>query len=234
MVNPYEHTKEIINTVKNKTNRVLVFYSGGKDSIAMLDMVAKNFEEVVCVFMYFVKGLEHTERYIGFSEKRYKNIKFLKKPHWGLTKIHSVGMYCKPQKIRQLSLKDIVKVAKLETGIDYVFIGEKKNDSLQRRVKLGTYEMGAISPTNIVYPLSEWSDKDVLRYIERNKLPKPVSYSGKRQNGVMFDLGVFLYLRENYPNDLKKILEAYPLSGKILFDYDQKIQRERKKASLAE
>jgi len=32
-------------------------------------------------------------------------------------------------------------------------------------------------------------------------------------------------MRENYPNDLKKILEVFPLSEQILFEYDYKMSK---------
>ena len=92
---------------------------------------------------------------------------------------------------------------------------------MNRRIMLRQYEMQAISPTKLVYPFSLWKDKDVLRYISNNRLPKPIQYSNKKSNGITFDLDVYLYLREHYPNDLQKILDVYPLSEKILFDYDQ-------------
>ena len=68
--------------------------------------------------------------------------------------------------------------------------------------------------------------RDVLDYINRNKLPKPIQYGSKRSNGVNFDIDVYLYLRKFYPQDLKKILNAYPLSEKLLFDYDDRNKEE--------
>ena len=194
-MNIYQHTQQVIDTVKAKTNRVLLFYSCGKDSIALLHWCAQNFDEVVCVFMYFVKDLEH---------------------------INKSGLFCTPQNTRILKLSDIIQSVRLETQIEYVFLGMKQSDSMNRRIMLRQYEMQAISPTKLVYPFSLWKDKDVLRYISNNRLPKPIQYSNKKSNGITFDLDVYLYLREHYPNDLQKILDVYPLSEKILFDYDQK------------
>lgn len=66
-----------------------------------------------------------------------------------------------------------------------------------------------------------------MRYIEINKLPKPINYGNKKNSsGVGFELEVYLYLRKYYPNDLKKILSVFPLSEKILFDYDNKRKQE--------
>ena len=224
MSTPLEHSKKVIRTIRQKSNRAILFYSGGKDSIALLDLMAREFEEVVCVFMYFVKDLEHTDKYIRFSKAKYSNVKFLEVPHWILSQIHRSGMFCVPQKIRLIKLKDVIEAVKIKTGIQYAFIGEKKADNMNRRIKLRLYELEAISTTNNVYPLSNWRDGDVLTYIDKNKLPKPINY-GKKKNrsvGVFFDTDVFVWLRSHYPGDLQKILKVYPLSEKLLFDYDRK------------
>ncbi|WP_288896905.1 phosphoadenosine phosphosulfate reductase family protein [uncultured Capnocytophaga sp.] len=221
-MNIYQHTQRVIDTVRKKTNRVLLFYSCGKDSIALLHWCAKNFSEVVCVFMYFVKDLEHINKFINFSKKQYPNISFIQRPHYALTYINKSGLFCTPQNTRILKLSDIIQSVRIETQIEYVFLGMKQSDSMNRRIMLRQYELQAISPTNLVYPFSLWKDKDVLRYISNNRLPKPIQYSNKKSNGITFDLDVYLYLREHYPNDLQKILDVYPLSEKILFDYDQK------------
>ena len=218
---PFEHSTQVINTVREKTDRVILLYSTGKDSLVLLDLLAKKFKEVICVYMYMVKDLEHIDKYLRFAENRYKNVRVVQKPHWRLTHIHSYGVYCKPQKVKILRLRDIVEIVKIEFGCQYVFIGEKKVDSFHRRGRIAAYD-NCISKVGLVCALAEWKDTHVYKYIERNKLPLPIRYSSRRTNGVRFDLDVYLFLRENYPNDLKKILEAYPLSEKILFDYDQK------------
>lgn len=217
------HAKHVINLISQKTDRVLLFYSCGKDSIALLDLLSKEFDEVVCVFMYFVRELSHTNRFIRFSEIKYPNVTFHQVPHWNLTYLHRAGLYCKPNpNIRLLKLMDVNEAMRLKTGINYSFFGMKQADGMHRRIMLKGYEEEAINyKTNNVYPLSTWYDKDVLRYIKENKLPQPVQYGNKRSNGVGFDIDVFLYLQKNYPNDLKKIFDEYPLAERILFEHEQ-------------
>ncbi|MFC7347294.1 phosphoadenosine phosphosulfate reductase family protein [Chryseobacterium zhengzhouense] len=224
-MNHLAHSKEVINTIKERADRVILFYSAGKDSIVLLDLLSKEFKEVVCIFMYFVKDLEHINRFIQFSKNKYQNVTFEEVPHWNLTKIHKYGLFCQPRKIRQLKFADTINAVKIRTGLDYAFIGEKKADNMARNIKLRQYELEAISTTKNVYPLSLWKDADVLDYIKRNKLPQPIQYGNKRSNGVNFDIDVYVYLRKYYPNDLKKILQAYPLSEKLLIDYDEKNKR---------
>ncbi len=220
---PQQHTDEIINSISQKTDAVILFYSAGKDSIALLDICAKKFKKVICLLMYFIPGLEHIERYVRFSEKKYNNIEFIQTPHWCLTYIHKIGFFCVANpKIKLLKLADVMESARLKTGIQTIVLGSKQADNMNRRIMLRTYEKQAISHTGVVYPLSKWKDKDVLKYIQANKLPMPIRYGNKRSNGVGFDIEVFVYLQKHYPKDLEAIFKAYPLSEKILFEHEQR------------
>ena len=224
MMNIQQHSSKVIATVTNQTDRVLLFYSCGKDSIAMLDMVAPHFKEVVCVFMYFVKGLNHINRFINYSKSKYNNVTFLEVPHWNLSRALKIGLFCQPQKdVKILKLADVVERVRAHTGIDWCFLGMKQSDSLNRRLMLRTYEDEAINiKSKIAYPLSLWKKKEVLAYIKFHNLPTPVEYFKEAGNGLWFDIKVFLWLKKNEPEDLQKILKAFPLSEKILFDYEQR------------
>jgi len=132
-----DHARQVISLVSQQTDRAILFYSCGKDSITTLDLIAPHFKEIVCVFMYFVKGLEHINTYLKFSQTKYKNVRVIQLPHWNLTWILRSGVYCVPNdKIKLLKLKDIITYVKKTTGIDYVFLGMKQADSLNRRLML--------------------------------------------------------------------------------------------------
>ena len=75
----------------------LLFHSAsGKDSIAMLDLVAPRFRRVVCVYMYITKGLEHINRYINWAQSRYANATFVQVPHYAVSSYIKFGfMGCK-------------------------------------------------------------------------------------------------------------------------------------------
>lgn len=174
--------------------------------------------------MYFVKDLEHVNKYLRWADAKYSNIKILQVPHWNLTYILRSGLFCVPNpKVKILKVADVDEAIRIKTGINYSFYGMKKADGLNRRLMLNSYGEFPISNTNKVYPLSNWTNKEVLAYVNQRKIPVPVRYSKKASGGVGFNLECFLYLRENYPNDLKKILTAFPMSEKILWDYDNKL-----------
>lgn len=217
-----EHTQAVLDWVRQKTDSVILFYSAGKDSIALLDLVAPHFKRVVCVYMYFVKGLEHINKYIEYSKMRYPNVEFHEVPHWNLTYTLKAGLYCQPQPdVKLMKFSDVADNCRLKFGIDYCLYGMKQSDNMNRGIMLKgkEYELQAIHPkTKNVYPLSKWGNNEVLAYLKQNRLPEPVRYSTRQKSqGLTFSEECFLYLRQYYPEDLKKILEAFPQAEIILY-----------------
>ncbi len=83
----------------------------------------------------------------------------------------------------------------------------KKADSLNRRLMLNSYGDTPISETNKIYPLSNWTNKDVLAYVNQRNIPIPVRYSKKASGGLGFNEECFLWMEENAPDDLRKVLK---------------------------
>ena len=184
--------------------------------------MAPHFKEIVCVFMYFVKGLDHIDNYLRAVKARYANVTILQVPHWTLTRVLRCGLYCIPNpNVKLLSLKDVDESVRMKTGISYSFYGMKQSDGMNRCLMLRGYENEAISNTNKVYPLSKWKKSDVMAYIKAKKLPEPISYNKNKSQGLTFLPEVFDYLRRHYPQDLEKIYKVFPLSRNILLRYDE-------------
>lgn len=214
-----DKTKQIIEKIDSDS--CILFCSLGKDSLVLLDLIYPKFKKVVCVFMYFVKGLEHIQRYIDWVKTKYPRIEFVEIPHWNLSYILRSGLYCVPNpKVKLIKLADVTEAMKLRFGMHYVFLGMKKADSMNRRLMLDGYEN--YEKNGLVYPLADWTQKEILTYMRHHKLPEPVRYSKKASGGVGFNEDCFVWLRENYPQDLDKIFKTFPMSRKILFDYDNK------------
>lgn len=222
IMTPIDHANEVIASVRQKTDRAILFYSCGKDSEVLLDLMAPHFKEIVCVFMYFVKGLDHIDNYLRAVKARYANVTILQVPHWTLTRVLRCGLYCIPNpNVKLLSLKDVDESVRMKTGISYSFYGMKQSDGMNRCLMLRGYENEAISNTNKVYPLSKWKKSDVMAYIKAKKLPEPISYNKNKSQGLTFLPEVFDYLRRHYPQDLEKIYKVFPLSRNILLRYDE-------------
>lgn len=220
-----DHTSLTLNYIKKKTNKIIVFYSGGKDSIVLLDLCAKHFDEVHAVFMYFVKDLDHQKPLLNFATN-YKNVTLHQYPHWMLSHFYKRGNFrfhsTQTDSIKVIKQKHIEDYARLQTGCNWLVTGEKRADNVKRYMFLGMQKFDSICDNmKHAYPLSHWKKQDVLAYINQKRLIKPVSYNPKANSeGVSVDIDVLLFLREKFPSDYKKIINIFPFSEKQIFEYD--------------
>lgn len=229
--NPLVIANRVIDDVASRSDSCIVMMSLGKDSIVTLDLLYPKFNRIVCVFMYLVKGLSHIQNWINWLKRKYPKIEFQEIPHWNLTYNLKYGVYCTPNpKVKVLNLSMVLTKLKETYGIDYIFLGMKKADSMNRRLFLMGYEKENYIHNGNCYPLVEFTQKQILSYMRKKNLPKPILYSkpmfndtaevGKASGGLSLDLDCFLWLREHAPNDLERIYETFPQSRVILFQYD--------------
>ena len=219
---------EAIRLVAAETDRAILFHSAsGKDSIALLDLMASHFREIVCVYMYLVKDLSHINRYLNYATSKYPNARFVQVPHYGLGSYIQTGyMGCRQNpKQKKFSMTDITEGIRQNYGIQWAFFGFKQSDSMNRRIMLRgkEYELQAINrKTFKCYPLSAYHNNDVLAYIRNNNLITPESYGNKGQSSGtnITDLDYLLFLRQNYPDDLRRVFEQFPLAERLLFEHD--------------
>lgn len=222
-MNKLEGAYKSIDAIRAKSDSAVLFLSLGKDSLVLLDLIYPRFKKVVCVFMYFVKDLEHINRWIGWVKAKYPAIEFVQVPHWNLTYILRSGLYCVPNpKVKLLKLADVVKAMQLKYGIQYAFLGMKKADGMNRRLMLNGYQANDYENNGLVYPLAEWNQRDILAYMKQNGLPEPIRYSLKASSGVGFNLDCFLWLEKNFPQDLEKIYRCFPMAERILWEHHNK------------
>ena len=222
-MNKLEQAHDTIRFVREQTDECILFNSCGKDSLVTLDLVAPYFRRVVCVFMYFVKGIEHIEKFLQSSILRYHNVEVIQMEHWNLSYVRRGGMYCIPDPKQKLyKLRNVIDRAREQTGITPVFLGMKKADSMNRRLMLNTYEANHYTNGGMAYPLATWTQKEVLAYMKQKRLPMPVAYGKNASNGIGFNEDCFLWMEKNAPEYLKRMYDAFPLSQRILFEYRYK------------
>lgn len=217
---------QIIDNIREKTNEIILFHSAtGKDSIMLLDILSKKFEKVHCVFMYIVKGLFYENKYIQYAEKKYSNVIFYQTPHYCLNSFVKNGYLGikKESKIQKNTVSKIDDKFRLILGVNYSVYGFKKTDGITRRFMLNDTDNGINAKTNKCYPLMNLKNKDVLRYINENNLIQPFNYGTlKPSSGCDISTPEFLYyLKNKYPDDLKKIINIFPHCEFKLFNYEQ-------------
>lgn len=184
------------------------------------------FKEIVCVYMYVVKDLLHINRYLNYASNKYPNAIFVQTPHFAVysdIKFGNMG-HVRNRKQKLYNMAQITDMVRDRYNIDWAFFGFKQSDSMNRRLMLRTYEDCAINKKQKkCYPLSSYRNTDVAHYIESHNLIKPEGYGKGQSSGTSIsDLNYLLWLRNNFPDDLKKVIIEYPMVERLLFEYDYK------------
>jgi sulfate adenylyltransferase subunit 2 len=218
---------DAISFVAKQSDKAILFHSAtGKDSIALLDLMQPHFSHIHCVYMYTVKGLSFVEKYIQYAERKYKNISFMQVPHYTLTyNLRNGYLGVKKMNIKKsFSLADIDERVRHKTGIQWSFYGFKKSDSMNRRLMLNSYGDAPIShSTQKCYPLADWSNAGVLKYIQKNRLINPIKYGAGASGGeTPSDIDFLLWVKRHYPQDYELIIKQFPMSEQIVFEHEYK------------
>lgn len=217
-----EKAANILDTISKETDSIVLFHSlSGKDSIALMDLCYPRFKRVVCVFMYVVPGLRHLKRYISFLKTRYPDVEIIQTKHYALYNYENIGfMGCDvTEGQRQWRLRDIASMVCQAKGIEWSVYGFKQTDSLQRRLMLRGYDQNGIEwDMKKAYPLSEYTNKEVLAYIKAKNLKEPENYGDiARSIGTDIASPIYLrWLRDNYPDDYQRVLNKFPLCRTII------------------
>ena len=211
--------------VSAKSNgAILVALSGGKDSLATLDLCAQTFDRVEAMFWYFVDGLECVETHLFAVAKRY-GVKVHKVPRSDVAGALSVGAYM-PQwdgvhaKSPRLKQTDIETACKRKAGLEWLAYGIRANDSIQRMAMLKATT--AIDTTSKrIYPIADWTTAEVYAYLRAKKIPLPTKLGNRRMSDVGLNGPILSQVKRDFPRDYAKILEVFPYAEALVFRHEQ-------------
>jgi phosphoadenosine phosphosulfate reductase len=185
---------------------VLVAYSGGKDSLVVLDLCAGAFERVVAGHLDFLPGLEVTESRLRYAQERWK-CRVLRYPHGIYLRALKCGLYCPPvsslRRAEEWSNADVWHLARQDSGIALVATGEKKRDFLARRGFIKSNR-----DPNLIFPLADWHNADVLAYLQHHNIPVPDAPAD--HSGVDLSTKSLLWLHDHHPDDFALMAEQFP------------------------
>lgn len=213
---PLAESRLLLNRVHAAAEKVVVGLSGGKDSLATLDLCVATFgaENVSCFYMYMVKGLRCVEATIRWAERRY-GVEVLMLPHWQLGRAYKYAVYMPHRhgadEWRDMKMGDVEQLARQRTGARWIAYGHRSNDSIERVAMLsangGLDEVG-----RRVYPLRAWNEAAVRAYLRAKRIPSPpkLTFLKRASTGVSFQEDVLLTIKERYPDDYARILEVFP------------------------
>lgn len=200
-------TLERLETAAQKHRSVAVSFSGGKDSLAVLDLCTRSFEHVFAFYLYFIPNLDVINERLEAARVRWNLPPVLQYPTPQLRDAVAHGTYRPPNyKKRDLpgwTHTDIYQAVRAETGATCIATGIKSADSNNRRRMLAWGTMA----TDMLYPVADWTQWDVKSYLKARGIPLPSS-SNRTMTGVSLVASDLVWLAQESPEDFAK-LEAY-------------------------
>ena len=194
------------------TDSVIVAFSGGKESIVVLDLCHRYFKNVRAFFMYICPGLSFQEKTLEWYERKYQ-MEIIRIPHMDVSEYFHYGSFRIPDPTFPIvSINDIYSYIRLETGIWWIAAGERIADSIVRRAimkKSGSIDV----QRGRLYPVAEWKKSEVADYIKFHNLylgqdSKKLGFSFKSLWGKELSM-----LKTYFPDDYQRILNLYPFAG---------------------
>jgi 3'-phosphoadenosine 5'-phosphosulfate sulfotransferase (PAPS reductase)/FAD synthetase len=195
---------------------VLVAYSGGKDSLACLDLAVSHYgaARVEAFFMYFLPGLDYSRVVCDYAAERW-GVRVRQRQHWLLAELLRDGVFCQERPdCPRVGITDVEAAIRLETGKRWIAIGYKKVDSLERRGMLMADWPDGINPTRGAFaPIAEWTSADVRAYLRRQRIVLPGASSTFQQFGVTLAPDALHWLRQWFPQDYERVLKVFPYAA---------------------
>ena len=203
----YKDLFESTKAIARKCDSLIVFVSAGKDSAVMLNLLCRFMRpEQLHVYhlYYFYPILSFHKKYFDLLERRYG------------VKVNYLAHYDLQQKIksrkrtRKLKQSDTEAFLRQKHNTKWCVWGYRKDESLERRGMMAHIPDGIDHQHGKVYPLINWNQPSIIKYVESQSIPLSVEYGyGLRDMSVMKGEQVY-WLKENYPKDYEVLSKEYP------------------------
>lgn len=198
-----------VETAAAITDRVLVAFSGGKDSVVTLDVCMRYFAHVEGFFMYQVRGLSFQESILRYYEDKY-GIPIHRIPHFELSQWLRYGLFRMYDfDCPIVGVKETYDYMRENTDIWWIAAGERIADSVWRRAMIkssGTID----SKRGRFYPIAEWNKSDVHAYIRQRRLRVGVESQKLGFSFRSFMGKDLIKIQDAFPQDYAKIKQWFP------------------------
>jgi len=221
-----EESKAIIANALSKTSDPLVIqFSGGRDSLTMLQLVREVADRFICSYM--VSGIDFPES-VAFATDMAKNLGvplYLSHPsdHLGgfFERLERLRCWPTVRKIwcqRDLKVRPQHKMLHKLLGNQpiYKLVAVRKWESSRRRV-LYSLDRVIVSDNNtgrdfLVYPIINWTNDDILNYLESRNLPSSGLYKKYGVSGCywcpFYQPSIYKRILAGEPHFLEPFIQA--------------------------
>lgn len=201
-----------LKTMAKVTDEVIVAFSGGKESVVVMDLAYRYFKKVHPFFMYICPNLSFQERTLEWYEKKYQT-EIIRIPHMDVSEFFHYGSFrISDSSFPIVSINDIYQYIRLQTDTWWIAAGERIDDSIVRRAMMK--KSGSIDvKRGRFYPVSAWKKREIIDYIKFHNLylgqdSKKLGFSFKSLWGKELAM-----LKHYFPQDYQKILRLYPFAA---------------------
>lgn len=200
-----------IKTASKVTNSVIVSFSGGKESLVVLDMCERYFEHVYAFHMYDIPHLSFSDEQMAWYESRYPGLEIIEVPHPNTSHNMHYGIYRHyNQDVPLIGMNDIYAYIRWLTGAHWIAAGERCSDSLVRLAMIrhsGTVDV----QRGRFYPVANWNEKQIRSYIKCHGLRygRDSRVLGHSFTGIQEPADMVM-LRDRFPNDYERYASLFP------------------------
>lgn len=206
--------RNLLGIIASRTDAIGVACSFGKDSFSVLDLCHQFFRRVEAYYLFRVPQLDVVEEWRAFVRKRW-GVNVRPYPHFDLSRIYRHSVF-KPahrghEKTPRINMADIETAFRSDAKVEWIAYGWRRNDSFSRALIMKKCA-GLDEKARRIFPIRSWTRAQVYAYLDSEKIPRPDSLGRKEQAGLDFHPAALAFLRDNYPDDWKKWLAAFPFS----------------------
>ena len=217
--------------VRGEVDDLILYFSCGKDSIAMWLWLRQFNFTIHPVYLYTVPGLQSDTENIAYYEQFFER-HIMRFPHPIFYKMLNNLVYQPPERAAQILAFDLpnfgfadIDKAIVNDYLDgrpyYAAMGMRQADNLDRRMMM--YQNGVLGKKNrrYYYAIWDWTVDQVGKIIAESRVKLPRAYQFAGRTIAAIDYFYMRPFREVYPDDYKIILEWFPLLEAEFFRYDR-------------
>lgn len=198
-------TAKSVRAMAERHDAVLVAFSGGKDSLVVLDLCRRAFRRVACFHLEWVPGLRLTRERVGdVCDRLGVPVRYYVDPK--RVDCLRAGRFCDPlpeyDRLPRLDDRDVYRLAMRDAGCEVVATGKKEADYRQRAFHLrGGRVFGW-------HPIQKWRKADVLAYLRCHWIAPPPTHA--EAGGIDLTAASLNWLYREHPDDFARIEEMFP------------------------
>jgi len=181
--------------VSKKTDKVVLYFSSGKDSVASLDLCKQYFKKIIPVYWYVYENISFQDNILEYYEDYFK-VKIIRQLHPELNQNKISKVY-----------KKINDYNRLTYGCEWIGLGIKKYDNF--RANMLVYN-GYQEKMKTFYPVGFFNDNDVFQYLKKRKIALQSNYEIGYRDINSFKGEVLLWVYNNYHDDYERIKKQNP------------------------